>query len=444
MNTPFSSNAAQSDRSRPDAPSGNGRSDDRSSPLAILLIDDNPRIAESLVLAIDLAGHRLDVAQGPEDGFSMLATRRYDAILLDLNYTAGRTDGAEGLVVLDRLLADDPGACIVVITAHSGIRLAVTAMQAGARDFVMKPWRNAELIAKIELAARRRPAKPDIFATPVMGNSMTEPARLLGDSDAIEQVRMVVRRIGPTMAGVVVTGPSGAGRSLIAAAVHAASAAAGAGAETPMMRIDLRDPQAWDRLDQGGAGTTWLLRHPDRLDEMTQARLLDRLRPGRFIAIADDARAIAPALARRIATVEIAAPPLAARRRDVPLLARHFARLAAQRHGRPLPRFTPAAEALFADAIWPDEIRGLAAAIERALLLGEDGVIDAALLAPAVPTAAILQNAAPGRASFDLDQSERGMIEAALAEHHHNVTQAAQALGLSRGALYRRMARHGL
>ncbi|MEJ8630284.1 response regulator [Sphingomonas sp. I4] len=169
MNTPFSSNAAQSDRSRPDAPSGNGRSDDRSSPLAILLIDDNPRIAESLVLAIDLAGHRLDVAQGPEDGFSMLATRRYDAILLDLNYTAGRTDGAEGLVVLDRLLADDPGACIVVITAHSGIRLAVTAMQAGARDFVMKPWRNAELIAKIELAARRRPAKPDIFATAVMG-----------------------------------------------------------------------------------------------------------------------------------------------------------------------------------------------------------------------------------------------------------------------------------
>ncbi|MEJ8630286.1 hypothetical protein P0F65_11390 [Sphingomonas sp. I4] len=83
------------------------------------------------------------------------------------------------------------------------------------------------------------------------------------------------------------------------------------------------------------------MRHPDRLDEMTQARLLDRLRPGRFIAIADDARAIAPALARRIATVEIAAPPLTARRRDVPLLARHFARLAAQRHGRPCPASHP-------------------------------------------------------------------------------------------------------
>lgn len=171
--------------------------------------------------------------------------------------------------------------------------------------------------------------------------------------------------------------------------------------------------------------------------------MLDRLKPqDRFIAIADAPHAIIPALARRIATVEIAAPTLAERRADLPVLARHFARRAAERHGRPLPRFTPAAEALFAHAVWPDQVRGLAAAIERALLLGEDGVIDAALLAPAPLTVA--QGLAPSPASFDLDQSERSMIEAALIQHHHNVTQAAQALGLSRGALYRRMARHGL
>ena len=219
MNTPFSSSSPESDRSCSDAPSENGRSADGSSPLSILLVDDNPRIAESLAIAIDLAGHRLDVASGPEEGFSRLAAQRYDAILLDLNYAAGRTDGAEGLAMLERLLADDPGACIIVITAHSGIRLAVAAMQAGARDFVMKPWRNAELIAKIEVAAQRRPVQPNA-PTPV--DIAAEPVRLLGDSDAIERVRSLVRRIGPTMAGVVVTGPSGAGRSLIAAAIHAA------------------------------------------------------------------------------------------------------------------------------------------------------------------------------------------------------------------------------
>jgi DNA-binding NtrC family response regulator len=439
MKTPFSSEPAESDRSCPDAPSGNGRYGDASSPepppLAILLIDDNPRIAESLAIAIDLAGHRLDVALGPEDGFSRLAAQAYDAILLDLNYAAGRTDGVEGLAMLDRLLADDPGACIIVITAHSGIRLAVTAMQAGARDFVMKPWRNAELIAKIERAARRRPAPHGHAALP---DTAAEPARLLGDSPAIAQVRDLIRRIGPTMAGVVVTGPSGAGRSLIAAALHATSNAAA----RPMYRIDVRDPLAWDRLGTAERGTSWLLRHPDRLDEIAQARLLDRLRPeDRYIAIADEPRAITPALARRIAAVEIAAPSLAERQADVPLLARHFARIAAERHGLLPPRFTPAAEALLATTHWPDEARGLAAAIERALLLGEEGVIEATLLAP--PVSAVVAAAAT-RASFDLDESERAMIEAALIEHHHNVTQAAQALGLSRGALYRRMARHGL
>jgi DNA-binding NtrC family response regulator len=269
-------------------------------------------------------------------------------------------------------------------------------------------------------------------------DTAAEPARLLGDSPAIAQVRDLIRRIGPTMAGVVVTGPSGAGRSLIAAALHATSNAAA----RPMYRIDVRDPLAWDRLGTAERGTSWLLRHPDRLDEIAQARLLDRLRPeDRYIAIADEPRAITPALARRIAAVEIAAPSLAERQADVPLLARHFARIAAERHGLLPPRFTPAAEALLATTHWPDEARGLAAAIERALLLGEEGVIEATLLAP--PVSAVVAAAAT-RASFDLDESERAMIEAALIEHHHNVTQAAQALGLSRGALYRRMARHGL
>lgn len=431
----------ESDRSGPNALSENGRLTDGSTRLSILLIDDNPRIAESLCIAIDLAGHRLDVAAGPEEGFSRLAAQRYDAILLDLNYAAGRTDGGEGLTMLARLLADDPAACIIVITAHSGIRLAVTAMQAGARDFAMKPWRNAELIAKIEVAARRRQVQADHPAPVDTPRRSVDPVRLLGDSPAIERVRAMIQRIGPTMAGVVVTGPSGAGRSLIAAAIHAASAGTG----QPMTRIDLRDPLAWDRLNDGADGATRLLRHPDQLDVVEQARLLDRLAAGdRCIAIADDVRAITPALARRIAMVEIAAPSLDQRRSDIPVLARHFARVAAERHGRPLPRFSPAAEALFATADWPDEARGLAAAIERALLLGDDGVIEAALLAPATPIAAPIIAAAPSRSTYDLDETERRMIEAALIEHHHNVTHAAHALGLSRGALYRRMARHGL
>ena len=403
-----------------------------SSALSILLIDDNRHVAESLALAVRLAGHRLDHADGPEAALSLLAMRRFDAVLLDLNYAAGRTDGAEGLALLARLLADDPAARVVVITAHSGIRVAVAAMRAGARDFVMKPWRNADLLATVEAAARRPLAEPAAPSPPVA----EPPVRLIGESAAMARVRELVRRIGPTMAGVVVTGAPGTGRGLVAAAVHAASARG----DTPMTIVDARDALALDRM--GAAHGTLLLRHADRLGDVEQERLRYRLPDdARCIAVADDAAAIVPALARRIATIEIAVPRLSEREGDALLLARHFVRLAAARHARPAPRLTAAAEAAVLAARWPDEVRGLATAVERAVLLGDGEWIDAADLRPAAPA---LSPAAGPASRFDLDENERAVIEAALREHRHNVTHAATALGLSRGALYRRMARHGL
>lgn len=412
-----------------DSLSENGQSPAASSGLSVLLIDDNASVAESIALALRLGRHRIDCAAGPEEALSRLAATRYDVILLDMNYGANRTDGAEGLALLARILADDPGAAIVVITAHSGVRIAVEAMRAGARDFIMKPWRNADLLARIAAAAVPRAVAAPAAPAPV------EPARLLGDSAAIERLRALVRRIGPTGAGVVVTGPAGSGRGLTAAALHAASP----DAATPMPVIDLRDDAAWRLLD--APARTLLLRHPDRLGEVAQARLLARIAPAtRCIAIADDAGSILPALARRIATVEIAVPPLAAREGDALLLARHFARVAAARYGRPVPGFTAAAEARILSGPWTDEVRGLGAAVERAILMGDGDTIDATLLAPA-PVAAVAE--APA-ARFDLDENERAVIEAALREHRHNVSHAAAALGLSRGALYRRMARHGL
>ncbi|WP_244501597.1 sigma-54-dependent transcriptional regulator [Sphingomonas gellani] len=402
--------------------------------MSILLVDDNPHVADSLDVAVRLAGHALDRAEGPEDALSRLAMRRYDAVLLDMNYTAGRTNGAEGLALLSRIMSDDPGARVVVITAHSGIRIAVEAMRAGARDFVMKPWRNADLLAKLEAAAAWT-APAAASRSPYVDPA---PAGLIGDSPAIARVRDIVRRVGPTMAGVLIAGPSGSGRGLVAMALHAASPHAA----LPMVQVDLRDPEAWARID--AADGTLLLRHSDRLGSVEQARLLDRLPDGaRAIAIADDVAAIDPALARRIAAVTITVPSLAQRGEDALLLARHFARMAAERYGRPAPRLTPAAEDAVMRIDWPDQARGLAAAVERAVLLGEGDMIDAALLvSPSHAPAEATDTTAPSR--FDLEENERAVIEAALREHHHNITHAATALGLSRGALYRRMERHGL
>lgn len=405
----------------------------------ILLIDDNPEVARALALAFDCAGYRVDAAAAPEEAFSLLARRRYDAILLDLNFTRGETSGKEGFVVLARIVADDPAAAVVVITAHSGIRIAVAAMQAGALDFVMKPWRNAELIDRVEaaIAKRRRPAAPAV--APVAGGA-TGLHRLLGEHPAILALRDRIRRIAPTTAGVLVSGPSGAGRSLVAALLHEGSPHA----DMPATVIDVRAADAGERIEHG-IGTV-VLRHPDRLDDVAQEQLAECLPASvRAIGIVDDADRLVPRLRARLGTIELALPPLDRRGDDGLLLARHFAREAAGRYARPVPPFTASAEALILATRWPDEVRGLQQAVERAVLLDDDGVLDAAALAPRL-VAAVAEIAPQAVAPLDvsLEESERVMIEAALRHHRHNVSHAAAALGLSRQALYRRMERYGL
>lgn len=429
----FSVHTGDAHRPPSDALSTNGQLGSVSSTLSVLLVDDNPHVAQSLSVALRLAGHTLRRAEGPEEALSQLAERHFDAILLDMNYGAGCTNGDEGLALLSRIIADDPAACIVVITAHSGVRIAVEAMRAGARDFVMKPWRNAILIAKLEAAATRI-ISPTLPRRPLPN---VEPVGLIGESESIGRVRQLIRRLGPTMAGVVVTGISGSGRGLVATALHAASAQTG----KQLIRIDLRDPQAWQAIDDSCG--TLILRYPDRLNAVEQARLLDQLpNSTRCIAIADNAQTIGAALGSRLAMVEIAVPPLSERGEDVLLLARHFARLAAERHGRPMVTFTSAAEAAILRREWPDEVRGLAMMIERAVLLSDGDRIDSISLLPPLSSRQRLND--PGSSRFDLEENERTVIEAALREHHHNVTHAATALGLSRGALYRRMERYDL
>jgi DNA-binding NtrC family response regulator len=434
---PLPSTSGQTVRGR----TAGGESSDRT----VLLIDDNPEVARAIALAFECANYALDTASAPEEAFSMLARRRYDAILLDLNFTRGQTSGAEGFATLARIMADDPSAAVVVITAHSGIRIAVAAMQAGALDFVMKPWRNADLIERVEAAIAKReraashgasnplPASPPPTATSGL-------RRLLGDSPPIVALRDLIRRSAPLAAGVLVSGPSGSGRSLVATLLHEGSP----NADTAATVIDVRDPPAWDRMDLPRG--TVILRHPDLLDSVAQERLADRIPAGvRPIGIGDGTSSLIPRLRARLATIELALPPLEGRGDDALLLARHFARDAAERHGRPAVPFTASAEAMILSTRWPDEVRGLQQAVERAILLDDTGVIDAAALAPRlVQAVAAAAPAASAPLGVSLEESERVMIEAALRRHHHNVSHAAAALGLSRQALYRRMERYGL
>lgn len=403
----------------------------------VLLVDDNADVAKAISVLLTRAEIAMAHAHNPEQAYSMLAHKRFDAILLDLNFTPDRRHGEEGLACLTRVLSDDPDAAVVVITAHSGIRIAIAAMRAGALDFVMKPWRNDELLERVQAAIAERHRRQDVRTPCDAGEPPDGQPRLLGECPAIVRTREVIRKIGPTSASVIVTGPSGTGRSLVARAVHAASSHAG----RPMVSVDVRDEVAWPRITDSGESTL-VLRHVDQITDIEQLRLLDRLpRRARLVSTAETLMGISPALKGRLATIEIALPPLSARGDDVLLLARHFARVAAHRHDRPASRLTGAAEAMLTFAAWPDEVRGLELAIERAVLLANGDLIDASSISPAaISTIGEIAGGMPET----LRHSEKALVESALQQHSYNVSRAADALGVSRAALYRRMAKHGL
>jgi DNA-binding NtrC family response regulator len=405
----------------------------------VLFVDDDADVLTSAEVLLRRNGWRMLRAGSPAEAWSTLASETPDVILLDLNFSRGATSGEEGFRFLRELRAHDPEAAVVVVTGHSGVKVAVAAMKAGASDFVMKPWSNARLTDTLAdaLALKRRSEAPEAAEAPTV---------ILGESPAIERVRGLIARAAPTDAAVLLSGPAGSGKSLAARSLHARSAQA----EGPLVRLDLRgegaDAAAVVRALADAEAGTLVLDEISALPSAAQGALLDGLERGagaRLVATTRDPAAARAAvrddLMARLAVVEVAMPPLAAREDDAVLLAEHFVRLFARRHGRaPKPLDEGAVARLTTDPP-AGEVRGLRQAVERAMVLSDAEILTAADFAP--PEAAPTARAEP---DLNLARSERAAVEAALKRHAHNVSQAARDLGLTRAALYRRMLKHGL
>ena len=398
----------------------------------ILVIDDDPDIAKAARLLLERHGMRVSTAASPEAAWVLLAGERVDVILLDLNFARGRTTGEEGFAMLDRLIAADARAVVIVVTGHSGIAVAVRAMRNGAADFVIKPWNNERLLTTVERGLTLRRAKLETAAIPPVHDGI-----LLGESAGIARARDLIARVAPTTAPILVHGAAGTGKTLVARLIHQASRQA----HMPFVTLDAEaaDSDSIAARTSEAAGGTLVIDHIDRLPRAFHAALVAALADTRVIATtrldrAGLGRAIGEDLLDRVATIDIPLPALVDRAGDAVVIARHFLALFAYRHGTPpLALDEDSTRAIAADR-WPDNVRGLRQTLERAVLLGNGDL----MLAPDMAEPPSL---AP---DLSLARNEETLIKAALERHAFNVSRAAAQLGLTRAALYRRMARYGL
>jgi len=451
-----------------------------------IVVDDDEDILVAARLVLRGLFREVLTLSSPDAACAAVAERSPDAMLLDANFARGATDAAEGLALLDRLLAADPDLIVVMITAHAGVNIAVQAMKRGATDFISKPWSNDRLLATVRTAATLRRSRRNVADPAATRLPPAAESPLIGGSPAMARVHSLIARAGPTDANVLVLGENGSGKELVARALHLHSRRT----ERPMVTVDLgavatelidselfghvrgafTDAKA-DRIGriQAADGGTLFLDEIANLPLHLQPKLLTALEQRRVTPVGSnkpvpvDIRVIAatnmtPEMLRdphhfrqdllfRLNTVEIELPPLRERREDVPALLEHFLALYAHRYARAVPEVTAAARRALVVHDWPGNVRALRHAVERAIILSGEAPLepeDFALVPPGPGRIASHAVQPPGGGDLNLDRVERRLVEAALRKHAYNISAAAAELGLSRAALYRRMEKHGL
>ncbi len=419
-------------------------------------------------------GFEVRSATSPAAVLALAEAEDFDVCLIDLNYARDTTSGTEGMDLLGRLRDVDPTLPVVVMTAWGSIEGAVEAIRRGARDYLQKPWDNSRLVAtlraQLELRVALRAANR--LDAEAARNRQHELPAVVAKSRAMQQVVALVERVAPAQASVLITGEHGTGKEVIARVIHAASsrrdrafvAVNAGGLSDGVLESELfghvKGAFTDARTDRIGCfeladGGTLFLDEIANMPLGQQARLLRVLQTGEFHPVGSsrpkkvDVRVLAATnadvaklasegrfredLLYRLNTVEIRLPPLRERREDIADLAGVFL----ARTGRRLS--AAAMEALLGHS-WPGNVRELEHVIERASLLSTTDEIAADALMLRTRT----DGAAPRLEEMTLEQVERYLIERALAAQGGNVSEAARVLGLSRSALYRRLASLGV
>ncbi len=445
-----------------------------------MVADDQAHILEAIELLLKPHGISVDCVRSPRLLMEALGERDYDVLLIDLNYTRDTTSGQEGLELLARVQEFDSRLPVIVMTAWGNIDLAVESMKRGARDFLQKPWENERLLAMVRVHAELRQAlrkarNLELENRLLRGDGMPE---FVAGAPAMQAVLELIEQVGPSEANVLITGEHGTGKEIVAKLLHAASPrskmalvalnAGGLSEGTFESEIFGHVKGAFTdaRTDRVGRfelanGGTLFLDEIANVPMRQQAKLLRVLETGELERVGSsqtrrvDVRVLSATNAQlhdeakagnfredllfRLNTVEIHLPALRDRRGDIAPLAEHFLARNRTRYRKQVMGFSAAAMRMMLEYSWPGNVRELEHAVERAVLLCRGDEIEPSNLAITSGTQApqVLEE-------MSIDEMESALIRKVLRRCDGNISQAAESLGLSRAALYRRIEKYGI
>jgi two-component system response regulator HydG len=454
-------------------------------PVRILIVDDDPDIRDTARLLLKQHFASVQTLSDPTRLAALVRENAFDVLLLDMNFTPGADDGAEGLRFLSEVLSIDPLAVVVLVTAHSDVDIAVEAMKRGGADFVTKPWENERLLATLSAASALRQSRLEAAELRQLNRGLVAATHsesgLIGTSSTMLRVFGAIRRAAPTDADVLILGENGTGKELVAREIHRLSNRA----SEVFLRVDLGtlSPQIFESelfghrrgaftdakqdrvgLLRAATGGTLFLDEIGNVPLHLQAKLLTAIERREVVPVGTersepiDVRLICATnllperladenvfrqdLRYRINTLEILLPPLRERPDDIPLLMQHYIVMYAQKYNLLVKRFGDALIERLKAYAWPGNVRELRHAVERAVILSEGELLTVADFPFLEPIRETFQNTRTEVSR--LDTLERASIVDALERYKNNISHAAGALGLTRRSLYRRMKKHGL
>ena len=451
---------------------------------SILIVDDDEYIRLSLKILLDPHYQKIRSISDPEQMPALFQKEFFDVILLDMNFSPGETSCQEGLLWLKKVRELSPGSNVILITAYSEINAAVSAIKLGANDFVVKPWENGKILATIHAACTlRKSQKAVLFLKDRQQtlNRVTDPLNgdMIGQAPAMRKVFDTIAKVAPTDANILILGENGTGKELVARAIHHQSKRN----REVFVTVDLSSvPETLFESElfghvkgaftdarenrigrfEAASGGTLFLDEIGNLSPPLQAKLLSVLQNRVITRVGSnensgiDVRLVCATnkplrqmvreetfrqdLLYRINTVEIELSPLCERSEDIPLLIQHFLMIYGRKYRKTNLHVPESLMAQLKHYPWPGNVRELQHAVERAIILCANNELSH----QDFTFSTVETQQLPDNPQFDLEELEKTAILNCLKQCHGNISKAAPILGLTRGALYRRLEKYGL